>query len=82
MSNVTLEALVVYCSDDGRTGWHPIRHAEVPAWVKAPDVMARLADGEECMDCAQGVAGSKWYRAIPVSQLLAMSAVTLEAMLP
>lgn len=61
--------LVIFTSTTGRAPWHPIRADEVPAFVKDPDVMARLASGEECMDCAQGSTGSNWYRALPVSEI-------------
>lgn len=61
--------LIVFCSANGRDGWHPIKPEEVPDWVKNPEVMARLASGEECMDCGQGDVGSCWYRAIHASDL-------------
>lgn len=58
--------LVVYESLNGRTDWKPLHAHEVPEWVKHPDVMGRLANGEECMDAAQGDKGSCWYRAARV----------------
>lgn len=58
--------LVVYESINGKTDWKPIMASEVPAWVLNPDVMGRLAAGEQCMDAAQGDKGSKWYRAARV----------------
>lgn len=55
--------LVVYESANGRDNWKPLQAADVPEWVRHPDIMGRLVGGEECMDAAQGDKGSKWYRA-------------------
>ncbi len=67
--NLEQVELVLFVSSTGRAPWHPIAANEVPEWVKKPDVMARLAGGEECMDCAEGVAGSCWYRAVRVKDI-------------
>lgn len=66
--SITFAQLVVYRSEDGRTNWQPVKGEDVPDFVRDPDVMARLADGEECMDCAQGNSGSAWYRAVSVEK--------------
>lgn len=63
------ENLIVYVSANGRDQWHPVKPEEVPAWVKAPEVMARLVSGEECMDCETA---SSWYRAVRVEDLQAV----------
>lgn len=63
------EALVIFTSATGRPPWHPLKEEEVPAWVKAPDVMGKMVAGEDCMDVAQGDKGSNWYRAVRVSDL-------------
>ena len=55
--------LVVFESPNGRDNWKPLMAADVPEWVRHPDVMGRLVAGEQCMDAAQGDKGSKWYRA-------------------
>lgn len=54
---------VVYESPNGRDNWRPLQAADVPEWVKHPDIMGKLATGQQCMDAAQGDKGSKWYRA-------------------
>ena len=54
--------MVIFRSPNGRDNWRPIGEADVPAWVKAPDVMARLVAGDMCMDPTEGVAGSDWFR--------------------
>jgi len=61
---MTKQALmVIFRSPNGRDNWCPIGEADVPAWVKAAEVMARLVAGEMCMDCQEGENGSDWYRA-------------------
>lgn len=69
MNTVTFDRIVVYKSENGRDGWQPVKQELVPEWVKQPEVMSRLIQGEECMDCAEGTAGSAWYRAARVSDL-------------
>lgn len=59
--------LIIYCSINGRDVWAPVLPAEVPEWVKDPDIMGRLVAGEMCSDVAEGVTGSLWYRAEKVS---------------
>ncbi len=56
-------SLVIYRSSNGRDNWEPIGPDSVPEFVRRPEVMGRLVAGEACMDCAEGVAGSDWYRA-------------------
>jgi len=58
--------LVIYRSANGRDGWQPVMQHDVPEWVKEPSIMGRLVAGEQCMDVAEGDAGSYWYRAVPV----------------
>jgi hypothetical protein len=60
--------LIVFVSKDGETDWHPLRWDEVPEWVKHPDNMARLVDGDMCQDPTQGEAGSSWYKAERVEE--------------
>ena len=55
--------LVIYKSANGRDGWCPVFPADVPEWLKAPEIVGRLVAGEQCCDVAQGPAGSDWYRA-------------------
>jgi len=57
--------LVILASDDGRTNWSAVKPADVPAWVKAPDNIAKMLAGLECMKADEGDKGSMWYRAIP-----------------
>lgn len=55
--------LIIYASPNGRDGWAPVKPEAIPAWVKAPDNVARLVAGEMCMKADEGTAGSDWYRA-------------------
>lgn len=48
-------------SATGRDPWHPIKPEEVPEWVKHPDVIRRLLDGEEVQDVKTV---TNWYRAV------------------
>lgn len=68
---IELAHLVIFESDDGRDPWRPVKETDVPAFVKRPDVLHRLANGEECMDCGVPPAGSCWYRAVRVSDIAA-----------
>lgn len=38
--------LVIYVSEDDGETWAPLKPEDVPAWVKAPDVLGRLVAGE------------------------------------
>lgn len=64
-----METLIIYASENGREDWAPVKPADVPAWVVQPDVLAAMANGEECINCAEGLKGSKWYRAIRAEEL-------------
>lgn len=57
--------LVVFTSANGSDGWTPVKPENVPAWVKDPDVMARMVDGEACMDDEQE-SGTNWFMALPM----------------
>ena len=50
--------LAILKSADGEEPWEPQMKNELPAWVKAPDVIANLMAGE--MATKEGEA---WYRA-------------------
>ena len=54
--------LIIYSLPDGENDWQPVKPADVPDWVKDPDNLARLVDGEACSDqtCDPPTA---WYRA-------------------
>lgn len=58
-------SLVILSSDTGRGPWEPVLPAEVPEWVKAPDNIAKMMQGEACMKCDEGERGSLWYAALP-----------------
>jgi hypothetical protein len=52
-------------TDEGKT-WDPVKTADVPEFLKAPDVMANLLNGEMAQDTSgillpQGA--RPWYRA-------------------
>ena len=55
--------LIVSVSKDGENDWHPLRWDEVPEWVKHPDNMARLVDGEMCQAKKLVDGESSWYKA-------------------
>lgn len=54
---------VIWASEDGRTNWTKVRPDEVPDWVKHPQVLGRLVNGDMCMAPRDGENGSLWYRA-------------------
>ena len=56
-------ALIIFESVTGRDQWKPILPSDVPEWVKDPDIIARMMDGEICMNAAIGDKGSLWYYA-------------------
>ncbi|MFA7269927.1 MAG: hypothetical protein WC073_11330 [Sterolibacterium sp.] len=55
--------LVIYESVNGRDNWIPRMPAELPEWVRHPDIIGRLVAGQMCMDPTIGDKGSNWYRA-------------------
>lgn len=63
MSDVKRGLFVFYASENGRDGWVIVPHAEVPAWVKAPDVLGQLVNGFVAMKADEGEQGSLHYRA-------------------
>lgn len=65
MSQLEFGTYVVFRSENGRDGWQPLKVGEVPDWVKDPDNMARLVDGEACMDSTQE-SGTDWFMALPL----------------
>lgn len=56
--------VIIYRSANGRDGWEPVKPEDVPPWVTHPDNMAKLVDGLECMDTAEGEKGGYWYRGV------------------
>jgi len=46
--------LVIFSSPNGRGDWVPVKPEAVPEWVKGPDNMARLVNGQTCMKCDEG----------------------------
>lgn len=51
-------ALIIYKSADRET-WEPVLNSEVPEWVKDPDILGRMVDGEACHD--DDDPASPWY---------------------
>lgn len=72
MDTVKLVEVVIFASDNGRDGWEPVHQKDIPTWVLDPDTLGRMLGGEECLDCAEGMNGSKWFRAIRSGDMLAM----------
>jgi len=56
---------VIFRSENGRDGWKPVKPEDVPDWVKDPDNMAHMVDGEACMDPTQD-SGTDWFMALPL----------------
>lgn len=63
LSQFAQALLVILRSPNGRDNWEPVKPEDVPAWVKEPQRMARLVDGDMIMDPTEGEKGSAWYRA-------------------
>jgi hypothetical protein len=52
--------LIIFESENGRDGWRPLLPVEVPEWVKDPDVLGTLLNGQIAMDPTKS---TNWYRA-------------------
>lgn len=64
--------LVILESPNGRDHWRPLKPDEVPEWLKAPEVMAKLVEGEMAQrkKSDAGVVLPEtmpWYRAQPAT---------------
>ena len=67
--------LVIFASDNGMDGWEPVKPGEVPAWVKDPDNLARLVDGEACQQDDEG----PWYMALRMPTAQDLEAYSMAA---
>lgn len=56
------DLLIIFKSDNGRDGWKPVLPADVPEWVKDPDVIGNMVKGSACMNPDSG---EDWFIAIP-----------------
>lgn len=54
---------VIWASQDGRENWVKVKPEDVPDWVRHPNVLGRLVNGDMCMAPRDGDRGSLWYRA-------------------
>lgn len=54
--------LIIYSSPNGESDWTSVKPGDVPDFVKDPDVLARLVDGDACADTSEGEA-TVWYAA-------------------
>lgn len=70
--------LVIFSSPHGRGEWTLVKPEDVPEWVKDPDNMARLVEGETCMKCDEGETGSLWYCAMPVDDAVRFQQANLK----
>lgn len=61
MKNLKQVMAVVLASEDGETGWTPLRPEEVPQWVRHEDVMGELVAGNIANDPTQE--DKRWFRA-------------------
>lgn len=59
--------LIILASDNGRDNWAMVPPFEVPEWVKTPENIGKMMRGVDCMKADEGDKGSKWYRAIRLS---------------
>jgi hypothetical protein len=60
--------MIIYRSPNCRDDWTPVLPQDVPDWVRDPDNLAQLVEGNACCDPALGEAGSDWYRAEVVNE--------------
>ena len=59
--NMKETELIIFESPNGRDQWKPLLPKDVPEWVKDPEIISRMIDGEICMDAKIGDKGSPWY---------------------
>ena len=52
---------MIFVSDNGRDGWSAVLPADVPDWLKAPAVIARLVAGDQA--CSPEGGDERWWRA-------------------
>lgn len=62
---MNLAMLIIYASPDGNTGWTPVLPADVPDWVKDPDILANMIAGQACQN-QSSASRTTWYRAVRV----------------
>lgn len=70
---MTEATLIIIASENGRDPWTLVLPEDVPAWVKAPDNIAKMLRGHECMKADEGDKGSKWYRAVTIEDFERMA---------
>ena len=68
--------LVIMASADGEK-WGPVKPESVPEWVKRPDVMARLVEGEACQDLT-AESGETWFCAMTRSDVRSVVAADVK----
>ncbi len=59
---MNLAMLIIYASPDGNTGWIPVLPADVPDWVKDPDILGKMIAGQMCQN-PNSVSRTTWYQA-------------------
>lgn len=57
--SLSIGKFVILASDDMEK-WEPLMSEDVPNFVKDPDTMARLKDGDMCLDTTKD---PRWFRA-------------------
>ena len=70
--------LVIFQSPNGMDHWTPVLPADVPAWVKDPDNVARLVDGEAC-SLDPEAPDAVWYMALQMPTEADLQAYSLAA---
>ena len=53
--------LIIFKSTDDCATWNPIKAVEVPEWVKDPDILGRMVDGEAAHDAERSP--GEWFLA-------------------
>lgn len=65
MAAINLALLVIYASPDGRMDWKPVPANLVPDWIKDPDTIGKLLEGNMCQS-PNSASRTVWYRAVRV----------------
>lgn len=76
MSTLDFGTLMILTSENGTDNWKPVLPADVPEWVRDPDNVARLVDGEACQDITQD-SGTNWFMALRMPTAADLQAYSL-----
>jgi hypothetical protein len=85
MPHVAMGRLVVYTSPDGKTNWTKLKPQDVPDWLKDPDTLGSILEGNLAHKRAEGVIeGSAediepWYSVVEIDSTGQVSAPAANA---